>query len=189
MTKGEPPLSREEHLRRVCLVALTFARNVAYYRAARNANAKYAGRGGNYGITVDGNFIDIATLEWCKLFGDAKAVHGWNNVVSDLVKFEAELLAHIGLKATEFADLVKVVRTYRDKFVAHLDKDRTMIPPKLDHMWSAIRFYFNHVLTVEMTPQQADKVRAELKANKLPDNICDYFDQSFREARAVYGKA
>ncbi len=74
MTKAAPPespLTREERLRRVLLVALTFARNMAYYRAARDGSGQYVGPGTQFAITADGNFIDMATLEWCKLFGGA----------------------------------------------------------------------------------------------------------------------
>jgi hypothetical protein len=34
-----------------------FARNMAYYRAAHDRLTR---------ITIDGNFIDMAVIEWCK---------------------------------------------------------------------------------------------------------------------------
>jgi hypothetical protein len=48
---------------------------------------------------VNGNFFDMAVLDWCKLFGDQKQTplkrvgeHHWRRVVSDPEMFEARLL-------------------------------------------------------------------------------------------------
>lgn len=185
----ESPLTREERLRRVLLVALTFARNMAYYRAARDGSGRYVGPDSQFGITADGNFIDMATLEWCKLFGGPKEQHDWRKVVTDPVMFEPALLAHIGMTQAEFADYVKVVRTYRDKFVAHLDSERRMTPPDMGPMWSSILYYYGHVLDHEMSEAEADKARAGLSASNLPTDIGDYYRERFSEARAIYRKA
>jgi hypothetical protein len=45
----------------------------------------------------------------------------WRNVVTDPAAFEASLLANLGVTASDFVDLGKKMRRYRDKFVAHLD--------------------------------------------------------------------
>jgi hypothetical protein len=68
---------------------------------------------------VEANFIDIAVLEWCKLFGDRKGKHFWANVVTDPSSFESALLIHLGVTIQELVVYVDEVRTYRDKFLAH----------------------------------------------------------------------
>lgn len=185
----EPPLTREERLRRVLLVALTFARNMAYYRAARDGSGQYVGPGTQFGSTADGNFIDMATLEWCKLFGGPNEQHDWRKVVTDPATFGPALLAHIGMTQPEFADYVKAVRTYRDKFVAHLDSERRMTPPDMGPMWASILYYYAHVLDHEMSAAEADKAKAGLRASNLPTDIGDYYRERFNEARAIYSKA
>lgn len=187
-TTPEPPLSREERLRRVCLVAYTFARNMACYRSARNGGPDYAGPVSQFWVTADGNFIDMAVLEWCKLFGDTRAHHAARKVVSDPDKFETDLLAHIGLAAVEFAELVDVVRTYRDKFVAHLDSERTMTPPKLDVMWAAIQFYYKHVIDVEMNEAEFAGWRAKLDQTNTNPDIAKYYIQSLRDAQKQHAR-
>ena len=67
--------------------------------------------------------LDISVLEWCKLLGEEKDKHFWRNVVTDPAAFEASLLAHLGMTASDFVDLAKKMRRYRDKFVAHLDSE------------------------------------------------------------------
>jgi len=62
-------------------------------------------------------------LEWCKLLGDEKDKHFWRNVVTDQRAFEANLLANLAMTASDFVDLAKKMRRYRDKFVAHLDSE------------------------------------------------------------------
>lgn len=180
------PLARQ---RRVCKVAHIFARNMAYYRAARDGAGNYTGPQDNYWVTVDNNFLDTAVMEWCKLFADSKAQHHWGKVVSDLVAFEAALLSHIGLTAAEFADLIKLVKTYRDKFLAHLDQDNIMYPPKLDAMWAAIRFYSDHVIQQEMSQEGRDRAARESQAGRYPADLGDYYTYSFDEARAAVAKA
>lgn len=180
----EEKLSREKRLRRVALVCCHFARNMAYYRAARE-DGKRAAPASQFWFTVDNNFIDHSVLEWCKLFADDRAEQGWREVVdkAKLEAFEGCLLGTLGMDATAFGAMCKdEVRSYRDKFVAHLDSEEIMTPPHLDPMWGAVRFYFRHVMTHEMEPAEAAKFRAEMGGGE----ITDYFTRCFAEARKVY---
>jgi len=83
------PLARQ---RRVCKVAHIFARNMAYYRAARDGAGNYTGPQGNYWVTADNNLLDTAVMEWCKLFADPKAQHHWGKVVSDPAALRSQCL-------------------------------------------------------------------------------------------------
>jgi len=73
-------LSIAERTRRVAIVCCAFTRNVAYYRTGHDV-----ARGlGNFWRTTDGNFLDMAVLEWCKLFADPRGKHYWKKVIPTL---------------------------------------------------------------------------------------------------------
>jgi hypothetical protein len=182
---SESPLTPRERKRRVLLLALAFTRNMAFYRAGWSAG-KYTGPKTQFWITANGNFIDAATLEWWKLFCDKRGKHHWRKVVANPAKFETDLLAHIDITAAEFDALINEVSTYRDKFVAHLDDKRTLVPPRLDRLWAAVQFLFRHVLKVEMTQAEADEVRDGLLASNLPTDIGDYQKERLAEGKSEY---
>jgi hypothetical protein len=64
-----------------------------------------------------------------KLLGDKNGKHYWGKVVTDPASFEAGLLRHLGMNETEFQKEIKIIRRHRDKFLAHLDDDRSMKIP------------------------------------------------------------
>jgi hypothetical protein len=82
-------------------------------------------------VTLNNNFLDIAVLEWCKLFGDDSGVHRWRKAVSNPDSFRAGLLTELSFSPVEWEDYIGEQRTYRDKFVAHLDKLPVMNIPDL----------------------------------------------------------
>lgn len=91
---------------------------------------------------VNGNFLDISVLEWCKLFAEPRGAHGWRKVLTDPPAFEAALLAHIQMSPAEFEGYCVGMRTYRDKFVAHLDDNPTAKYPHLDVAIKSTKFLF-----------------------------------------------
>jgi len=172
--RNEPPLNREERLRRAGSVCANFARNLAYYRATRENNQRRYPRK-NIWVTIEGNFIDAAVLEWCKLFGDANGRHAWQRVVQTPDQFEADLLRTIGKTAEEFEAIRNQVRLYRDRFVAHLDNDRIMHIPNFEPPWEAVQHYFHQIVFVEMNAQE--RARGGLT------NIRNYYSDCFDELR------
>lgn len=120
-------MKRSERLRRVALLCCHCLRNVALYRSAWRRRELIVRR--QFWVNANGNAIDIAVLEWCKLFADRKGKHHWTRVVSDEAAFLAQLLRALGMSAKEFHDFARSVLRYRNKFVAHLDDERTMHIP------------------------------------------------------------
>ena len=130
---------------------------------------------GQFWLTVDGNFMDICVLEWCKLFGDKRGKHYWKKVVTDERVFFTGMLADLGCTEGQFQDYIDEVKTYRNKFVAHLDDANTMVPPYLDKMKDSTFYLYEY-----------------LHANEEEDNcfrdtpiIRDYFLQSSSEVETV----
>lgn len=177
----EEPLNREERLRRVAKVCVHFARNMAYYRAARDGDEWITPAGSNFWNTTTANFIDTAVLEWCKVFADKNERQHWRKVVSDAAGFEAGMLAAVGADAVAFEAVIDATRVYRDKFLAHLDSKRVMDIPRLDALWAAARFCFRHVLDKEMTDAEAARIG-------LPD-LDAYYRDCLDEARPIYERA
>lgn len=165
-------MTKEQHLRRVALLCCHFARNFAYYRAGWDG--KTLRRGTDFWKTTNGNCIDLCVLEWCKLFGEQKGEHHWLQVVSDPMTFEPSLYAAVGMDAGGFEQYRLKAREYRDKFVAHLDRELTANIPHLDPAWASVRFYHAHVVSKEGRPEifagiplDIEKYQAEHSAQAL----------------------
>ncbi len=163
-------LNKKQRLRRVALLCCHFTRNFAYRRAGHDRLT-----GGKYSqilVTIDGNFLDMAVIEWCKLFGDRKGKHYWKKVVSSQI-FEVEMLAHLNRSDHQFEDYIKEMREYRDKFLSHLDDQLVMNIPRLDLAMAGVKFYYEYL------------VHQEASANDLtglPTDLTAYFEQCTKEA-------
>jgi hypothetical protein len=103
----------------------------------------------DFWTTVNGNFMDICVLEWCKLFADQRGKHSWGKVVSDPIGFRQGLLRELAMSEREFLAYAGEVREYRDKFVAHLDSEEVMQPPVLDVVKKSVSYLYDFILTHE----------------------------------------
>lgn len=177
----EEPLTPRERLRRVIIVCASFGRNLAYYRVGQDQGRALLSpvySHASFWRQANSNFLDFCVLEWCKLFGERKrgragygwGEHGWQLVVANPSAFEVGLLGELDMTAAEFCDLVETMRRYRDKFVAHLDADRTMSIPELSMARASVWFYHKHVVAHEATegdlaylPDTADKLELGYK--------------------------
>lgn len=144
----EPPLTRRERLRRTAQLCGHCIRNLAYYRAGRNGGDLRFERRSRIHSTINGNFLDIMVLEWLKLFV-ATEQHCWQNVVTDRTQFLSGLLAHLNCTEAQFNDFINEMRTYRDKFVAHLDSRRQMDIPLMDVAKNSAIYFHRYLLTHE----------------------------------------
>lgn len=147
-------MTRRTRLRRAAILCCHTLSNVAYYRAGR-ATGKLRFNG-NMEITIANNFLDVAVVEWCKLFGDKKGSaskriqqHSWLKIVTDPVAFEVGLLHQLRCSETDFDDFRNAVRIYRDKFLAHLDELETMEVPLLHQLKASAAFYYDYLLRHE----------------------------------------
>ena len=149
--------------RRAALLCYHFARNLACYRAAWNEK-KYIFPESEIWATINSNFLDIAVIEWCKLFADNKAYNSWRKVVVDPDSFLPQLISDFGATHKDWDLYLIKMRTYRDKFLAHLDREKRMHIPPMDLAEFATRYLY-------------DTMRAEQDAsvfNGLPDDLKSY---------------
>ena len=142
-------MTRSQHLRRVAILCCHCLRNLAFYKAGwHNGKSKLISQ---FWLSANGNFLDIAVLEWCKLFADTRGKHFWRKAITDDVSFQEGLLAEIGLSETEFEDYVNQMRTYRDKFIAHLDSEEVMHIPLLQSAVNSTVYLYDYLLETEET--------------------------------------
>lgn len=136
-----------KRLRRVLILCIHCARNAIFYR--QGWKGKKPMFGGQLLITANSNFLDIAVLEWCKLFADPKGKHHWTKVVPDRTAFECAFLTDLSLGPDELEAFIKNVRQYRDRFLAHLDDDEKMNIPNLDIIIASVSFLYQHLMSHE----------------------------------------
>ncbi len=169
-------MDREKRLRRVGLLCCHFARNCAYYKAGWNGKKTKATN--EFWVTVQSNFIDISVLEWLKLFGDHNDKHHWKKVTEEPDSFKEEMLKHEAITEDDLISCRKSFKTYRDKFLAHLDSEEKMQIPELDIALSVVKYYYSYV---------AKELGASGLLN-LPQDLEAYYQKCFSDSEAYFGK-
>ena len=163
-------LIKQQRLRRVALLCCHFSRNLAYRRAGHDRLTK--GKYSQVFVTIDGNFLDMAVLEWCKLFGDKNGKHHWGKIVPNQI-FKSQLLAQLKQSNDQFEGYIKEMRDYRDKFLAHLDDELVMQIPRLDLAMTAVEILYCHLVHQEALASDL---------NGLPTDLTAYYEQCSKEA-------
>lgn len=164
-------MTRRERLRRAGILCLHCLRNVAFYRAWYEAGQPK--KGDQLWINVNNNFIDIAILEWCKVLGDHKGKQHFSKVLESPKQFEQELLQTLKITSEDFKAYIGEVRTYRDKFIAHLDEEPVMNVPHLDIAQQSAEFLYQR-----LRGQEADKDTFD----GAPASAKDFYDHFFKWA-------
>jgi hypothetical protein len=134
----------------------------------------------NFWRLIYGNQLDIAVIEWCKVFGsDGEATH-WKKVVPTIyhVRFRNDLLASAGIAGGAWTSYWKEMKTYRDNLAVH-HNSAIRIPefPKLDIALKSSYFYYAHLI----------KEMRQLGETRFPDDLeayCIEFELLAREVAA-----
>ena len=140
-------MTHRERLRRAGILCCHCLRNIAFYRSWNKAGRPFSKH--QFLINLNGNFLDIAVLEWCKLFADTRGKHHYCKVVAESAAFMTDALRSLNLTAAEFDAYVDSMKKYRDKFVAHLDELDTMKIPSLDIATKITEFLYQRLLAQE----------------------------------------
>lgn len=169
-------MTRAERMRRTAKLCLNCLRNCAYLRAAANKMDDWHDE--QFWIGVHNNFLDIAVLEWCKIFADHNGKHFWKKSVADHQKFLDALLDHLRLTEDMFDDYIKSIKRYRDKFVAHLDKENRMDIPNMAAVIKSSQFLYQHLYDVEDD--------CGVMPHDAPPKAVPYFREFLNEGNAIY---
>jgi hypothetical protein len=73
----------------------------------------------NFWRIIYGNLLDVAVLEWCKVFGSHSEPTHWKNVVTDHNKFRNGLLQSLNIDRTRWESYWDEMKKYRDTWIAH----------------------------------------------------------------------
>lgn len=168
-------MPRKQYLRRVATLCLYCLRHMAYYRAGWHRGSLIIRT--QFWVAVNGNFIDICVLEWCKLFGDLRGKHYWEKAISDPKAFKAGLFQDLEMTEAEFSAYVLEMRTYRDKYVAHLDSVARFSIPKLDIAKKSVVYLYNYLLSREDQGGYFDDA---------PRDPPRFYQSALKEGLAVY---
>jgi hypothetical protein len=169
-------MTRRERLRRTAHLCLHTLRNMAFFRASSDAQEAWTGE--QFWTTAHDNFLDIAVLEWCKVFADEKrGKHHWGKVVNNADVFMLGLLAHLKLTEPLFLEYIQGMRAYRDKFIAHLDEENQMNIPNLSAAIKSSQYLYRWLL------EEEDDCHAYPDA---PPSAVAFFKSFLAEAKAVY---
>lgn len=138
----------------------------------------------NFWRVMHGNLLDIAVLEWCKLFGSDDEEHQkthWKNVVADKDAFRAELLRTLGIDTKAWESYWKEMKTYRDQYVAHCDFSKADVThfPRLDIALASSCAYYGYVIA-ELRKQYV---------SRYPDDLRVYGEAFAAQATAIGEKA
>ena len=131
----------------------------------------------NFWRLIHGNQLDIAVLEWCKVFGsDGEATH-WKKIVppSDHDQFRDGLFGAAGVTAKEWEAYWNAMKKYRDNLVAHhIELNKVDNYPVLDLALKSSCFYYSYLI----------KELRSLGETRYPDDLqvyCREFESQARE--------
>ena len=164
--------------RRAALLCCHFTRNLAYYRAGW-VEGEPAFPDNDLWRTLNSNFLDIAVIEWCKLFAEIKAFHNWRRVVVDPNAFLPQLYSNFSASKDEWDVYVCQMREYRDKFLAHLDRKNIMHIPLMNLAQFAIYYIYDTM--------RAEQIKSVFR--DLPQNLRRYSIDCGTDASRLYATA
>lgn len=168
-------LNRQRRMAKLCIHSL---RNLAYYRAWHEEGKPHGDR--DFWVNANGNFIEIALLEWCKVFGDRKGAYSYKKCVGDYDAVHAQLIAAIGTTQAEWEAYVDAMRKYRDKFVAHWDEgvDGAFLP-EMSIAKNSLIFLLDHCVQNEG--------KGQFQWNGVPHPAGEFYEQRLADGREACG--
>jgi hypothetical protein len=118
----------------------------------------------------------MCVLEWCKLFGDYKDQHHWRKVMNHDQTFKARMFESLSIKQTDLDKVHDNIKSYRDKFVAHLDSEEIMNIPILEDALRMVIFYYSEVKKI------CDST------SDWPENLETFYEAHFNSALKQYNQ-
>lgn len=166
----------EVRLRVTAQLCCDCIRNAAYYESGWSTPTELKKGDSDFWVNLNGNFLDMAVLSWCFLFGDSKAEFRWNKLIDNQAEFSEKMYGFLNCTEKRFEEYISYMRLYRDKQVAHRDRYLSGDPeihfPDLGMAVSSASFLYSELL----------------KKYPLMQEICGHRDlQSFYQNRLKLG--
>jgi hypothetical protein len=171
-------MTDSKKIARIARLALYCVANIACYRAGwdNTSNPKKLRNNGDFWARANGNFLDVATLNWCILFVDPKEKHYWQRAFVTKDNLVNDLFSHMVMTEGEFNSAVLEIKRYRDKFLAHLDnpQEDILYYPETEFMLKSAKYLFEVLKSNEQTK------RALIGVFINADN---YYNDKYEEVR------
>jgi hypothetical protein len=139
--------SMKLRIRRTFQVTNNCISNIAAYKANWRKNAMNESKlvvERDFWNRANGNFLDIAVLEWCKVFSERNGEHHWSRIFKTKQDWMSEFCQHMNMSQKEFhAELQRVVK-YRNKYVAHLEPI-PMKYPSMNFLLKSISYLYEKI--------------------------------------------
>ncbi len=134
----------------------------------------------NFWRLIYGNLLDVAVLEWCKIFGAHAEPTHWKNVVTDHDTFRNDLLASLKIDDARWNAYWEEMKTYRNKLIAHhIEDGGPAYYPKLDLALKSSYYYYAYLI---------EDLRA-LGETRFPDDLKEYSERFACQATDIAKKA
>ena len=145
-------------------------RNIAYHRSLYKYKDEFEQ---NYWILIFNNFLDIAALEWCKVFGSKSNLTHWSKHIKNQDEFRSNMLIHLNLSQEEWEEYWKSIKDYRDCMVAHhIHNPEIENFPDFNIALLSCYFYYEIII----------KELRLLKVYDYPDSLEEYYMLSLKQA-------
>lgn len=132
-------------------LAAACIKNISFHKAIYNLGNDWRNQNTeDFWQVCSNNFLDMAVLEWCKLFADNSRAgpdsgHAWNFVLDNKEEFKKLLCMKLDIKSKEFEEYKEIVKKYRDKNVAHQDYYNDILIPDLEIMKNSVAFFSSYL--------------------------------------------
>lgn len=140
----------------------------------------------NFWRVMHANLLDMAVIDWCKLFGSDDEEHQkthWKNVIPDAEHdtFRQELYQALGTDEAGYRAYWQDMKNYRDQHAAHRDFEKADVThyPILDRALESCRVYYRHVIA---------RLR-ERGVTRYPDDLGAYGKAFESQAREIANAA
>lgn len=158
--------------------------NIAYYKAGwegKDNERKLILNNNDFWIRINGNFLDMATIEWFKLFLDKNSNneygdHHWKSIfIVDHHKWKEAMFISINETEETFESSALKILNYRNKFLAHRDSaSNKLYFPQTDIMKSTCFYLFNQLLK-----------NTGRNYSGYQTSIEDYYEMEFEMAKSI----
>lgn len=136
----------------------------------------------NFWRLIRGNQMDIAVLEWCKVFGANQEETHWKKVVPDSERdrFRERLLGRLDVTPEIWDEYWNGMKSYRDNLAAHHNETNEVSSyPDLELALRSAYFYYSYLI---------GKLR-ESGETRFPNDLEEYCHRFESQARDIAGKA
>ena len=125
---------------------LYLSRTAALKRAIESVNANPHL---NFWRIVLGSQLDVAVLEWCKVFGSHNEATHWKQVVppEEHTSYRDKLLSELGVSEDQWVDYWQHMKAYRDNLVAHhIENHNVKDYPSLTPAMASAAYHYRYLL-------------------------------------------